>query len=46
MLQPVRTVIAIITSMLAAFAAHAQVYPAKPLRLILPVSAGSGVKLD
>ena len=43
MLQALRATFAAIVAMLAVAAAHAQVYPAKPLRLILPVSAGSGV---
>ena len=42
MLQSVRAAVAIIASMLAAFAVHAQVYPAKPLRLIVPYPAGGG----
>ena len=42
MLQSVRAAAVVIASMLAAFAAHAQVYPAKPLRLIVPYPAGGG----
>lgn len=34
MLQSVRAAVVVIASMLAAFAVHAQVYPAKPLRLV------------
>ncbi len=42
MLQSVRAAAVVIASMLAAFAVHAQVYPAKPLRLIVPYPAGGG----
>jgi len=43
MLQPVRAVIAALAAAaLALSAAHAQVYPAKPIRLIVPYPAGGG----
>lgn len=42
MLQSVRAAVVAIASMLAAFAVHAQVYPAKPLRLVVPYPAGGG----
>ena len=42
MLHSVRAAAVVIASMLAAFAVHAQVYPAKPLRLIVPYPAGGG----
>ena len=43
MLQVLRAISAAIAATFTVAAAHAQVYPAKPLRLILPVSAGSGI---
>jgi tripartite-type tricarboxylate transporter receptor subunit TctC len=38
----IRAAIAAVAAMFAAFSAHAQVYPAKPLRLVVPYPAGGG----
>ena len=43
MLQVFRAIFAAIAATFTVPTAHAEVYPAKPLRLILPVSAGSGI---